>query len=261
MLDASQRALDADSTRSYVWLARGMVVRAIEPMAVKPQLAAFERAVELDSNNADAWLYLAWEWEDSLVPVHALDAYRNALRIDPTHRQTLGFMSLHFMWARQYDSAVVWGEMGKRIDPTHILIRQGLSMAELLRGDTARAGDDFRAEMRISGGRDEGFAWAGLADIAARQGNRIAADTLIRRALAMIDTLHPTLHEAAYVGWALAAVGDKARAIRLLERYEPRKDAHYQFHLVRDPLLDPLRSLPAFTALLVRKDQARGPGS
>ena len=97
-----------------------------------------------------------------------------------------------------------------------------------------------------------------LADIAARQGNRVAADTLLRRALAIVDTLHPTLHEAAYLAWGFAALGDKNRAIRLLERYQPRGEAHYQLHLQRDPLLDPLRSLPAFRALLVRKEQIRG---
>jgi hypothetical protein len=130
-------------------------------------------------------------------------------------------------------------------------------MTELLRGDTARAADDFRAEIRVSTGRDEGFGWAGLADIAARQRNRLAADTLLRHTLAIVDTLHPTLHEAAYLGWIFSALGDNNRAIRVLERFEPRAEAHYQLHLQRDPLLDPLRSLPAFKALLVRKDQAR----
>jgi serine/threonine-protein kinase len=259
MFDASQRALDADSTRSYVWLARGLVLRVLDPTGRRSQVAAFERAIALDSNNADAWHYMGVTWEDSLEAARALDAWRHTLRIDPTHRQALGFMSLHYMWARQYDSAVAWGDSGKRIDPTHVLIRQGLAQSELLRGDTARAADDFRAEVRVSMGRDEAFGWAGLADIAARQGNRLAADTLLRRAIAIVDTLRPTLHEAAYLGWAFAALGEKDRAIRVLERFEPRAEAHYQLHLQRDPLLDPLRSMPAFRALLVRKDQIRGP--
>jgi len=258
MLDASQRALDADSTRSYVWLARGLTLRVLDPTGRRTHVAAFEQAIQLDSSNADAWHYMGSTWEDSLEPARAVDAWRHALRIDPTHRQALGFMSLHYMWARQYDSALVWGDNGKRIDPGHVLIRQGLSMTELLTGDTARAAEDFLGEIRVSTGRDEGFGWVGLADIAARQGNRVAADTLLRRALAIVDTLHPTLHEAAYLAWGFAALGDKNRAIRLLERYQPRGEAHYQLHLQRDPLLDPLRSLPAFRALLVRKEQIRG---
>jgi hypothetical protein len=87
---------------------------------------------------------------------------------------------------------------------------------------------------------------------------RFAADSLLRRGLAQADTLHPTLHEAAFLGWGLVALGDKNRAIRLLGRYRPRADAHFQLHLQRDAVLDPLRSDPAFRALLVRKDKIPG---
>jgi predicted Zn-dependent protease len=134
-------------------------------------------------------------------------------------------------------------------------------MTELLRGDTARAAEDFRTEMRVSNGPDEGFAAAGLADVAMRQGDKATASSLIRQAMAVTDTLRPTLHDAAYLAWGLTATGDKNRAIRLLSRYTPRADAHFQLHLQRDPLLDPLRSMPAFQALLVRKDKIEGPGS
>jgi hypothetical protein len=41
----------------------------------------------------------------------------------------------------------------------------------------------------------------------------------------------------------------------MLARYTPRADQHFQLHLQRDPLLDPLRAEPAFRALLVRKGE------
>jgi len=257
MLEASERALDADSTRSYVWVGRAVALREIEPTSRQAQLAALERAIELDSMNADAWYYKAVALEDSLEPDRAVDAYRYALRLDPTHRNALGFFSMHFMWARQYDSSLAWANTGKRIDPAHILIRQALGMTELLRGDTARAAEDFRTEMRVSNGPDEGFSAAGLADVAMRQGDKATASSLIRQAIAATDTLRLTLHDAAFLAWGLTATGDKNRAIRLLGRYTPRADAHFQLHLQRDPLLDPLRSIPAFHALLARKDQIR----
>jgi hypothetical protein len=134
-------------------------------------------------------------------------------------------------------------------------------MTELLLGDTARAAEDFRTEMRVSNGPDEGFSGAGMADVAIRQGDRAAANSLIRQAIAESDTVRPTLHDAAYIAWGLTATGDKNRAIRLLGRYTPRADAHVQLHLQRDPLLDPLRSMPAFRALLVRKDKIQRSGS
>ena len=253
ILDASDRGLEADSTRSYVWVGRAVAIRELEPTSRQSQIAALERAIALDSTNADAWYYIGVAWEDSLEPDRAIAAYRRTLRIDPTHRLAIGFTALHFMWTRQYDSALTWGNTGKRIDPAFFFVRQPLGMTELLAGDTARAAEEFRGEFRVSGGRDEGFSAAGLADVAMRQGDRAAADTLLRRALAQTDTLHPTLHEAAYLAWGIAAVGDKRRAIRLLERYRPRADQHFQLHLQRDPLLDPLRTEAAFQALLGRK--------
>jgi tetratricopeptide (TPR) repeat protein len=254
MLDASQRALDADSTRSYVWIARSIAIRELEPLSRRNQILALQHAIALDSGNADAWHYLGVALEDSLQPADAVDAFRHALRIDPTHRQALGFIAHHFMWARQYDSALAWGNRGKSIDPQHILIRQGLAPTELMVGDTARARDDFHAEMNISQGPDEGFGVMGLAAVAMHQGRRAEADSLMQLAAGFADLNHPTVHEAAWLAAGYGVVGEKTRAIALLKRYEPRGDMHFQLHLQRDPLLDPLRSMPEFRALLVRKD-------
>ncbi|MEO5579669.1 MAG: hypothetical protein ABIR58_03355 [Gemmatimonadaceae bacterium] len=45
------------------------------------------------------------------------------------------------------------------------------------------------------------------------------------------------MHEAAYMGAALAAVGDTAGAVRMMNSYQPREDMHFQLHLKRDPRL------------------------
>ena len=85
-----------------------------------------------------------------------------------------------------------------------------------------------------------------------RGGNRMAADSLFARALALADTLHPTVHDAPYIAAGYATLGDTARALRMLERYDPRGDMHFQLHLHCDAGLDPLRGLTRFKALLVR---------
>jgi tetratricopeptide (TPR) repeat protein len=252
MLDASDRALEADSTRSYVWIARGLTFRDIEPSSRRNAVLAYQRAIALDSNNADAWHYAAVAWDDSLEPARALASWRRAVRIDPTHRQALGFLAQHYYWMGQYDSALAWADSGRRIDPMHLLIRHQLGLARLWRGDTTGAKEDFRAALRIGTGPDQVMGWVGLADIALRGRDRRAADTLFAHALVLVDTLHPTVHDAPYIAWGSLVFGDTARALRILERYDPRADSHFQLHLHCDPYLDPLRAMPRFKALLVR---------
>jgi hypothetical protein len=60
------------------------------------------------------------------------------------------------------------------------------------------------------------------------------------------------VHDAPYIAWGYAAFGDTSRALRILERYEPRTDSHFQLHLHCDAGLDPLRAIPRFKVLLVR---------
>jgi len=252
ILDASERALEADSMRSYVWIARGMTLRDIEPSSRRTAILAYQRAIALDSNNADAWHFYAVAWDDSLEPSRARSAWQQAVRIDPTHRLALGFLSQHFNWMRQFDSAAWWADSGRRIDPTNLLVRQQLAFAKLHLGDTAAAAENFRAAIGIGKGPDEVAGWVGLSDIALRGRDRRAANTLFARALALADTLHPTLHDAASLASGYVAFADTTRALRILERFDPRTDSHFQLHLHCDAGLDPLRALPRFKALIVR---------
>jgi serine/threonine-protein kinase len=252
MYEASDRAVEADSSRSSVWIARGLALRDLEPSSRRNALVAYQKAIALDSNDADAWHYAAVAWDDSLEPARAVTSWHRALRIDPTHRLTLGFLAQHYNWTRQYDSARVWADSGVRLDPTYYFARQQLALAQLYRRDTRGAFENFRAALQIGMGPDEIIGWVGLTDIALQAGDRRSADTLFARALALVDTLHPALHDAANIAWGYAAFGDTSRALSVLERYVPRADSHFQLHLHCDAGLDPLRATPRFKALLVR---------
>jgi tetratricopeptide (TPR) repeat protein len=251
---ASDRAIEADSTSAYAWVARGLALREIDPGSRRNQLLALQRAIGLDSTLADAWFFAAVAWDDSLVPAKALECFRRAIRLEPGHRQAIGQLAVHYLWARQYDSAVVWADSGKSVDPTLLIVRQASALSRLMRGELARAEEDFLAALRLAQGSDEVHGWAGLADLAWRRNDHRAADTLLAHAIAAADTTRPSLHDAAFLAWGYAATGHHVRAIRLLERYQPRNDMHFQVHLQRDPTLDSLRADPSFIALLARPD-------
>ncbi len=174
--------------------------------------------------------------------------------LNPRHASALGFIGLNYIWLRHNDSALVWADSAKKVDPTAIWARQSRGFALLLIGNLAESEIEFEGATRLGRGPDQIMGWAGLADIDFRRGDKRAADTIIAHAVTLADTTHPTVHDAAYLAWAFVATGQPERALRILERYEPRKDVHFQLHLQRDPPLDPLRSKPRFRALLARQN-------
>jgi tetratricopeptide (TPR) repeat protein len=257
MVRASERALEADSNSAQAWISRAWVMRDIDPTSRAAMYDALRRALRIDSTAAEAWYLMGNVWADSLESHRAIDAYRRALSIDPGYKNALAFLAFEYMWMRNNDSALVWADSGKKVDATHITIRQASGQVRRARHEWPEAEEDYQAVIRIGTGSDRIAGWAGLAELAYRRGDRHAADTLIARATAAADTIHPSLHDAAYLAWAYAQTGQRGRALTVLERFEPRFDAHFQLHLQFDPMLDPLRKEPRFRRLLRRTDIAR----
>jgi tetratricopeptide (TPR) repeat protein len=193
-------------------------------------------------------------WQDNMEHRRAVNAFERAVKLDPRHASALGFIAMNYIWLRKNDSAIVWADSARKVDPVLAWARQVRGLALRERGDMGQAEREFEAALRLGRGPDQILSYAGLAEVYFRRGDRNAADTMITRAVALGDTTHPSLHDAAYLAWAFAATNQPERALRLLERYQPRRDVHFQLHLQRDPALDPLRSQPRFRALLAREN-------
>jgi serine/threonine protein kinase/tetratricopeptide (TPR) repeat protein len=254
MVRASDRALEADSNSAESWMARAVVLRELDRTTSHDRLDALMHAVRIDSMNAEVWYAVSGAWQDSLENRRAITALRRAVQLNPRHANALGFLGLNYIWLRNNDSAVLWADSSKKIDPTLIWSRQSQGLALLLLGRTAESEIDFEAATRLGKGSDQVMGWAGLADIDFRRGDKHAADTMLVHAAAVADTINPTVHDAVYLAWGFTATNHPERALRILERYEPRKDVHFQLHLQRDPVFDPLRSNPRFRALLARQN-------
>ncbi|HUQ20101.1 MAG TPA: hypothetical protein VM099_10860, partial [Gemmatimonadaceae bacterium] len=254
MVQASERALEADSNNTEAWMARAVVLRQLDKTSDHDRLDALMHALRTDSTNAELWFLISNAWQDSLENRRALDALRRAIQLNPRHASALGFLGMNYIWLRKNDSALFWTDSAKKIDPSAIWARQSRGQALRELGRMSEAESEFQASTQLGRGPDEINGWAGLAEVNYRRGDKHAADTIIAHAVSLADTVHPTVHDAAYLAWAFTQTGQRERALRFLEAYQPRRDIHFQLHLPRDPPLDPLRSDPRFAALLTRKN-------
>jgi tetratricopeptide (TPR) repeat protein len=252
MVRASNRALELDSNSVQALVSKSQVLRVVDPVNLAPRFEIVNRALKLDSTSVDAWFQLGNLWQDSLELHHAIDAYHRGATIRPRHSNSLAFMAFAYCWLRKPDSALIWADSAARVDPSNVFGRQAVGFARRGLGQWNEARPSYEAVVRVGNGPDQIFGYAGLAELAWRRGDRAAADNLLTRAAASIDTLNPTVHDAVYLAWGYAETDHRERALRLLERFEPVADAHFQLHLLREPMLDTLRSLPRFRALITK---------
>jgi hypothetical protein len=117
------------------------------------------------------------------------------------------------------------------------------ALAKSRLGDQAGALDDAQAARRLA--ERPVFAEATFAVVEAARGDSAAARTRARAlALAALRQRSVTVEEAIFLATALTAVGERSRAIDMLEHAHPR-GAHLYVDM-RYADFDPLRSDPRF---------------
>jgi len=249
---AADRALMLDNGNADAWVAQAAVLRKTDPTDVKPSIRAARRAIALDSTNAGAWHYLALDLAETRSVAEGIDAWRQAVRVQPTYTQGLTFLSLAHYWLRQYDSAQVYADSAMAIDPNYMLDRNAYGYLAVERGDFARGLAKFESQRRLSTGPEVILSYAGRAFVEARSGDTTAARATQR----IIDSLtapYPklSLHVAEDVAKSYAALGDVDGALRWLARYPVPYDLHFQLHLRCDPPLAVLARDARYRALLL----------
>ena len=260
-VEAANRALAADSGSSAAWLAQAAVALALDPTDVGPPMRSVRRAIALDSTNAPARFTLASYQANSGDLAAATDTWRDAVRMAPDYGQGVAFLGLAHFWRRQFDSAAVWADSAIALDPTYLLGRTTAGQVAVERGDFGRAAAAFEAARRLVTGVEVANATAGSALVAARAGRGAEAVELLRTADSLAAPYVPIPpHTAVFLAHAWAAAGQPDRALAWLERYQPRRDLHFQLHLRCDPPFDPLRRDDRFRALLVMPSPPPGQG-
>ena len=256
---AVDRALALDSTDADAWAAKAAVTRRIDPTDVSPAIRAARRAIDLDSTNGPAWHFLAISLAELGELDAALEAWRQCVRRNPSYTIGLAFLALGHYWGSRYDSAVVWADSAVAVEPSYLLGRTTLGDIEIERGNFARAIAAFEAARRLTTDVEAVNALAARAVAEARAGRVPEA----RATLRLVDSLGTiqsvtAVHTAIYAGRAYAALGDVDGAVRWLTRYPVQEDLHYQLHIRCDPPFAAIANDRRYRSLLTMQARAGG---
>ena len=245
---AADRALRRDSTSADAWMARGFLLSFRNPRTFAGVEDAFRHATTLDPLNAEAYhqygMALLWLGRDSA----AAELYRRALILDPERPITLFNLARLRMRRGEYRPAIRWLDSALTVDPAADYAYVLRALAHLRLGEPAEARADGETGVRLRAGyRVPGEAALVLTQLAT--GDTVAARARLERLAGEISgTGGPSVTDAAWVGRAFVALGEPARALRLLEQVHPR-GARLWYYL-RSREFDAVRANPRFQRLV-----------
>ncbi|MGH7538306.1 MAG: tetratricopeptide repeat protein [Gemmatimonadales bacterium] len=253
---AAERALARDSSATDAWMARGYMLLHRFPRTLEGVSEAFERAISLDPNNAEAWHQYGWirflRGEDS----SAVAAYHRALSIEQDRPATVFTIAIVSMSTRRFPEAARWLDSTLALEPSFDFAYVLRALVKLRMANGPGAYADAQAALRLGGNRL--FAEAVLAVVQAGLGDTAAARARVEPLVASAlggETV--SVHAGIFVGAALVATGDSDRALQALERVLPR-GAHF-FRDLGSPDFDPLRGNPRFERIVAEARPPMGP--
>jgi len=248
---AADHAVALDSTSADAWLARGFASAYLHPASLADAFPAFRRAIALDPNNAEAhhqYGLVLMNWgRDS----EAVEEFRRALAIEPGRVVTLENLMYLRYCERRFDEARRLIDSALAIDPQSSYLYADRANLSLTLGDVpaARADADIAVRLRPSDYVIPSEALVAMLEAVARDttGARARLDRLVQ---SLSDPAHPSYTLAQWLALAAVHIGDRDRALALLESAWP--PGACVWFIMRDPGFDPIRDTPRFRALVER---------
>lgn len=204
---------------------------------------AFRRAIRMNPRYATAHQWYADHLASRGQLERSLAELRVAQALDPLSLQINYEIGRGLYFLRRYDEAIQHLNSGVKTDSAFAGFRGALGVAYMMKGDHAKALENARLAMSLSGGRP--IALGRLAAALAQAGQTGQARDVLR------DLQRRAREgEALWFPIALAAtaLGDIDLALDALEKSVEANDA-IMYEFTFDPALDPLRSDPRFVAL------------
>ena len=206
---------------------------------------AFKRAIDLNSNHAQAHQWYAFYLLFNAQPDSALAEARHALELDPLSLTAHGDLGQIYFYSRQYDQAIEAYDKTLELDPNRyrVYLWLGLIYEQKRMYDDAIAAflkantDEVNTEVLASLG--SAYALAGKRAEALNVLNELEK----RSARHYVSPYNRSL--------LFLSLGEKDKAFEWLERaYDER--AEWMIYLSVDPRFDSLRSEPKFRDILRR---------
>jgi serine/threonine-protein kinase len=256
---ASVRALVLDSTSSDGWLARGYVLLRRYPDSIASVRRAYDKALELDSLNAEAFHRLGTLLGGTLARDSAgLAMLHRSLQLEPARGAALEYIGRIYLLEHRCPAAMRWLDSAASVDPGLVSTYMTRGRCRLELGDTAGALSDRHTALSLPD-RPGWIQWI-YPELAIADGDSTqvtaAAESLLdvlptaRQYQAMDLTHRVELFRA--IG-ALIVLGQADRALGILGRLEPPIGMGWW----RWPEYDALRGNPAFDRLV---EQSRALG-
>ena len=244
----ANRALAADSNSVEAWNGLNFVLFFREPPDYAGALAAARRGLALDSMDANVRTNYATILRRLGDFASAQEEYRRVIAINPRVYQAVADLGFVAITLRRYEEA-------RTLYDSSLAIHDAwqnqfyAARARLQVGDTAGARRAIARALDLVPLSSRSLVLAAQAQVDARLGDTAAARATVEPLVAALGPDGPiAMREGTEIALALVALGDRARAMDLLERVRPR-GAWLWSYLVM-PWWDPVRADPRFQRLV-----------
>jgi serine/threonine-protein kinase len=244
-LTAINRAVALDSTLPEAFASRGSLLQA--GWRWKEAESDYKRALTLDPNYATAH-----QWFGELLLVNgrmkeARAELKRATELDPLSPVTFGSYALALAASRIMDSAVIAGKRAVELDSSLVVTRFMLGTVYAQAGRIPEATTQLEAAVRIDPSSTTANGLLGYVYAKAEKGRR-ASDMAVG-AETQIGHVSGAAPAAARI---FLALGDKSRALSLLERAATDHDAFFASESLAESFFDPIRGEPRFAAIVAK---------
>jgi TolB-like protein/DNA-binding winged helix-turn-helix (wHTH) protein/Flp pilus assembly protein TadD len=269
----------AGLAETYITMGR---FRSLPPQVVyRLATESSRRALELDQNNGEAHMILAWlRWQYDRDPVAAERGFNETIALVPSYDCARAYHALFLAWRQRPNEALAEVTKSREINPglsfatvesaVYLQLRDYPALVEASRkgvasdpagwmehyflgvgyeslGKRAEAIPEYQKAIKISGGDQD--ATAALAHVYAVLGRSSDAERVLHtlQSRSKENYISPYLVATIYAG-----LGEKAAAFRFLEEAYQQRSPDLVWYLKADPRIDNLRAEPQFQALLQR---------